>query len=205
MTYLGPIHYFTRFLLYTSICIERYENYTKQTYRNRCVICSANGSLSLIIPVLKGDEHKILMRDIRIDYQKHWQKLHWKSIESAYRSAPFYEYFIDDIAGFYGKKYDFLFDFNIEILYTLLKMLDLNVNIGFSDEFIPDASENFDDMRDLIHPKKSYQIDPTFSPVVYNQVFRNKHGFIPNVSIIDLIFNEGPDAVEILRKSISLQ
>jgi hypothetical protein len=203
-TYLGPIHYFTKFLLYTNICIEIYENYTRQTYRNRCIIFGANGKLSLSIPVLKGDEHKIRTKDIRIDYQKQWQKLHWKSIESAYRSSPFYEYYIDDITGFYRKKYDFLFDFNMEIIYTLLKMLDLNITIEFSDKFITNVNDHFEDMRDLIHPKRSYRADQTFLPVEYTQVFNSKHGFIPNLSIIDLIFNEGPDAVEILKRSISL-
>jgi hypothetical protein len=204
ITYLGPIHYFTKFLLYKKISIERYENYTKQTYRNRSVICSANGKLVLSIPVMKGDEQKTLIKDIRIDNRKQWQKLHWKGIESAYRSSPFYEYYIDDIARFFEKRYDFLFDFNVEILYTVLKMLDLKITVGFSDEFIPDVNENIDDLRDLIHPKKPYQDDPVFSPVVYNQVFSNKYGFIPNLSIIDLIFNEGPGAIEVLRKSMSI-
>ncbi|KPK87943.1 MAG: hypothetical protein AMS27_00900 [Bacteroides sp. SM23_62_1] len=202
MTYFGPIHYFTKFLLYPEIRIERYDNYTKQTYRNRCVIYSSNGKLTLSIPVLKGDEHKILTKDIRIDNQKQWQKLHWRGIESAYRSSPFYEYYIDGIARFYEKRYDYLFDYNLEILYAIIKMLDVEVTIGFTDEYIADNHGNFEDMRELIHPKKPCLSDPAFSPVGYDQVFNSRHGFIPNLSIIDLIFNEGPGAVEILKKSI---
>ena len=97
---------------------------------------------------------------------------------------------------------DLLFDLNMEILHILLKMLDLNVPISFSDEYIKDVNTDFDDMRDLMHPKRSFQVDPAFSPVAYNQVFSNKYDFIPNLSIIDLIFNKGPDASEILKKSI---
>ena len=202
ITYLGPIHYFSKLLEYDEILIERYENYTRQTYRNRCMIYGANGRLSLSIPVMKGDEHKTLIKDIRIDNNKKWQHLHWKSIESAYRSSPFYEFYFDDIAGFYKRKYDFLFDFNMEILHVILRLLEVNVNIGLTDEFVPVAGNNTDDLRDLIHPKKSYRKDPSFSPVFYNQVFGYRHGFLPNLSIIDLIFNEGPGAVEIVKNSI---
>ncbi len=205
ITYLGPIHYFSKLLEYDEILIERYENYTRQTYRNRCMIYGANGRLSLSIPVRKGDEHKILIKDIRIDNNKKWQNLHWRSIESAYRSSPFYEFYFDEIAGFYKKKYDFLLDFNMEILHVILKVLEVNVNIGLTDEFVPVAGNNVDDLRDLIHPKKSYRKDPSFSPVFYNQVFGYRHGFLPNLSIIDLIFNEGPGAIEILRNSICTQ
>jgi hypothetical protein len=151
---------------------------------------------------LKGDKHKILTKDVRIDYRKQWQKLHRRGIESAYKSSPFYEYYIDNITGFFNKKYEFLFDYNMEILSKIQEMLDLKVRIEFSDEFITDAGMNFDDFRDLIHPKKSYGIDLSFSPVPYSQVFSNKYGFIPNLSILDLIFNEGPDTVEVLKKSI---
>jgi len=202
ITYLGPIHYFSRLLKYDEIYIESCENYTKQTYRNRCIIYGANGRLPLSIPVLKGDEHKTLIRNVRIDNDKNWQSLHWRGIESAYRSSPFFEFYIDDLAGFYTEKYDFLFDFNIEILNKILSLLEVSVTIRLTNEFNPVAAENVDDMRDFIHPKKPYQSDYAFSPVYYKQVFSDKHGFLANLSIIDLIFNEGPGAVEILRKSI---
>jgi hypothetical protein len=107
---------------------------------------------------------------------------------------------MDDLAIFYKKKYDFLFDFNLEILYVILNLLEVNVNVRLTDEYIPIAGKNVNDMRELIHPKKPYQADPDFTPFFYNQVFNYRHGFLPNLSIIDLIFNEGSEAVEVLKK-----
>src|SRR4030042_7218206 len=104
-TYLGPVQYFTKFLLYDEIWLETHEHYTRQTYRNRFNIFGANGKLALTVPVLTGDKHKTLITDLRIDYTKSWQKLHSKGIESAYRSSPFYEFYIDDFIPFYSKKY----------------------------------------------------------------------------------------------------
>lgn len=201
-TYLGPIRYFTKFLFYDEIWLETHEHYSKQTYRNRCDIYGANGKLSLIIPVLKGNEHKILITDLKIDYNKKWQKLHLKGIESAYRSSPFFEFFIDELSGFYSKKYEFLFDFNMKILWTLLKILDINPEIKYTEKYYLPVKSNMIDMRDEINPKHLFQSDRHFIPVKYKQVFSEKHGFIGNLSIIDLIFNMGPDAISVLRESI---
>lgn len=203
-TYLGPVQYFTKFLLYDVIWLETHEHYSKQTYRNRCNIYSANGKLPLTIPVLKGDEHKTLITDLRIDYNKNWQKLHWKGIESAYRSSPFYEFYIDEISGFYSKKFVFLFDFNLEILRTFLHLLDLNPEIKYTDKYSLQLVENMIDLRDVINPKRSFRSDSSFQPAQYSQVFSDKHGFIANLSIIDLIFNMGPDSISVLKSSIIL-
>jgi len=202
-TYLGPVQYFSKFLLFDEIWFETHENYSKQTYRNRCNIYSANGKLALTIPVLKGDDHKTLITDLRIDYNKNWQKLHWKGIESAYRSSPFFEFYIDELSGFYSKKFVFLFDFNMEILKTVLHILDVNPEIKFTDKFYLPAESFIKDMRSRITPKRSIRSDKSFQPVQYKQVFEEKYGFIPNLSIIDLIFNMGPDSISVLRGSIT--
>jgi len=202
-TYLGPVQYFSKFLLFDEIWLETHENYSKQTYRNRCNIYSANGKLALTIPVLKGDDHKTLITDLRIDYNKNWQKLHWKGIESAYRSSPFFEFYIDELSGFYSKKFVFLFDFNMEILKTVLHILDVNPEIKFTDKFYLPAESFIKDMRSTITPKRSIRSDKSFQPVQYKQVFEEKYGFIPNLSIIDLIFNMGPDSMSVLRGSIT--
>ena len=202
IAYLGPVRYFSKFLLHDSIVIEKHEHYSRQTYRNRCEIYGANGRISLSIPVKKGDEHKTLIKDVRIEYDKRWQKLHWKSIESAYRSSPFYEFYFDDLIRFYSKKEKFLFDFNYGILMTVLELVEMPVEIKFSEEFIPVQQSPSSDYRDTIHPKKNNQADPLFHPAKYNQVFGDKHGFQDNLSILDLIFNEGPNTVEILKKCI---
>lgn len=200
--YFGPIQYYTRFLLYDTIVLETKENYSRQSYRNRCNIYGANGKLVLSVPVLKGTADKIQITDVKIDYNKNWQKLHWKGIESAYRSSPFFEYFHDDFVGFYTKKWPFLFEFNLEILKTVLKILDLKPEINFTRDYSRSGDKNIVDMRERIHPKRSFQDDRDFFPVTYTQVFSDKQGFIGNLSIVDLIFNAGPDAVRILQDSI---
>lgn len=201
ITYLGPVQYFTKFLIYDEIWLETHEHYSKQTYRNRCNIYGANGKLALIVPVMKGDEHKTLITDVKIDWDKNWQKLHWKGIESAYRSSPFFEFYIDEFFRFYSKKYVFLFDFNMEILMKILQILNLKPEIKLTEKYHLPVSGNPSGMSGLIHPKKSYRYDKYFSPVQYRQVFSDRHGFIANLSIIDLIFNAGPEMAGILRRS----
>jgi hypothetical protein len=201
ISYLGPVQYFTKFLLYDEIWLESHEHYSKQTYRNRCNIYGANGKLPLVIPVQKGDIHKTLISDLRIDYSNNWQKLHYKGIESAYRSSPFFEFCIDEFSPFYSKKYMFLFDLNLEILLKILYLLDLKPEIKFTEKYKMPVESNVTDMRDSIHPKQPYCSDQDFSPIQYRQVFSNKLGFIANLSIIDLIFNMGPETVVILRRS----
>ncbi len=201
VTYNGPVQYFTKFILYDEIWLEAHENYTRQNYRNRCNIYGANGKLPLTIPVITSEKHKTLIKDIRIDNTKNWQKLHWKGIESAYRTSPFYEFIIDDFQPFFSKRFEFLFDLNMEILMKILAILELNPKIILTDRFLFPGTIEIADMRDSIHPKKPFQSDVLFKPMDYRQVFSDKHGFLANLSIIDLIFNTGPEAVEILRES----
>ncbi len=195
--YLAPVQYFTKLFKYDEVFIEKHENFIKQSYRNRCKIYGANGELSLSIPV-KKISLKTKIKDLLIDYDTNWQKLHWKSIESAYRSSPFFEFYEDDLKPFYEKKYKFLLDFNIEIQNMVLEHLDIDVNLKFTDKYCHILTEEIDDLREKIHPKKK-ENDPDFITVEYTQVFQGKYGFIPNLSIIDLLFNEGPNAIEALK------
>jgi hypothetical protein len=143
------------------------------------------------------------MKDIRIDYTLPWQKIHWKGITSGYASSPYFEFIADDLIPFYEKKYVFLFDFNLGLLELAISTMELSCRISYSDKFNA-IREDSSDPRYYIHPKKEYkQIDPTFKPVPYNQVFIQKHGFIPNLSILDLLFNEGMNAKTILVESIA--
>jgi WbqC-like protein family len=200
ITYIGPAQYFTKFILYDEIWLETQENYTRQTYRNRCIICGANGKLSLTVPVITSGKHKTLIKDVRIDNTKNWQKLHWKSIESAYRSSPFYEFFIDDFQPFFSTRFEFLFDMNMEILMKIFHILEINPKISLTERFLFPGKTGVADLRDSIHPKKSYRSDKSFKPLEYKQVFSERHGFLANLSIIDLIFNTGPEASGILRR-----
>ncbi len=196
--YLAPIQYYTKFLKYDEVYIEMKENFIKQSYRNRCKIYGANGELSISIPIKKTST-KIKIKDVQIDYDTKWQKLHWKSIESAYSSSPFFEFYEDDLKAFYERKYKFLIDLNAEIQKVILENLDLQIDFKYTEEFNQLANEKFIDLREIIHPKKKV-IDPEFKPVKYTQVFYDKYGFIPNLSIIDLLFNEGPNAIELLKQ-----
>jgi len=198
--YLAPIQYYTKLLNYDESIIEMYENYPKQTYRNRCSIYGANGLLELSIPV-KKIQTKTKTKDITIDYATNWQKMHWKSIESAYRSSPYFEYYSDEFLPFYTSKTKYLVDYNSEIQTIVLNILGITTNIRFTEDYFVNKDSEYIDFRESINPKKKFS-DDCFIPVEYIQVFSNKSGFIANLSIIDLVFNTGPDAYEILKKSI---
>ena len=199
--YFAPIHYFSKFLQFPSQIIERYDHYTKQTYRNRCNILGANGVLTLSIPVLKGSRHKTYVRDIRIDYSKNWQKFHWKGIESAYMHSPFFEFYLDEILQLLEKKHSFLLELNLEILDFLLDTLEIKADYKLSNDFIESTPELLYDFREIIHPKKKSEEDSHYHSEPYPQVFSDRFGFKENLSILDLIFNEGPNALTILEKS----
>jgi len=203
ISYLGPLQYFTKFLLHPVRIIEKYDHYIKQTYRNRCNIMGANGILPLSIPVLKGQAHKTFVQDIRIDNQKKWQKLHWRSIESAYRHSPFFEFYQDEFYPFYMQRFDFLLEFNTALLEIILQSLEIENTIKYSKEFIIADGEDYADYREAIHPKRDPFSDPFYIPVPYQQVFAERHGFKANLSIIDLLFNEGPNARSVLEECIA--
>jgi hypothetical protein len=204
IAYLGPVQYLSKFLIFPVRIIERYDHYSKQTYRNRCYIMGANRILPLSIPVLKGRAHKTFVRDIRIDYHKKWQKHHWRSIESAYRHAPFFEFYMDEFSPFYEQKFEFLMDFNVALLEVVLQSLEIDNTIRYSTEFIDVAVNDYADFREIIHPKRDEASDPFFVPVSYPQVFAERLGFKANLSIIDLLFNEGPNARSVLEQCIAL-
>lgn len=200
--YLAPIEYYTKLYTADRILVERYDHYIKQTYRNRCVIVGANGTLSLTIPTEKEEFPKVLMKDVRISDHGNWRHVHWNALESAYRNSPFFEYYADDFRGFYEKKYSYLWDFNEALCDVVCSLIDLHPNkIGTTDYQI-ELENEIDDFRDVIHPKKNYkEVDPSFHPLPYYQVFKEKFGFIPNLSIVDLLFNMGPESLLVLRDS----
>ncbi len=202
-SFFAPIQYYCKLVQYPKISIEQWENYSKQTYRNRCNIYGANGVLPLSIPVVKATSKKILTKDVQISYDTNWQKLHWKGIEAAYKSSPFYEYYINDFERFFTKKWDNLLEFNKEIQDEILGLLEIEPNIQFTDDFIEFGNAEYDDFRNIIHPKSAKSgIDSAFNPEKYTQVFGDKHGFQSNLSILDLIFNLGPDSLSYLESSI---
>lgn len=202
-SFFAPIQYYCKLIQYPEIHIEQWENYSKQSYRNRCNIYGANGILALSVPVVKATNKKILTKDVRISYDTNWQKLHWKGIEAAYKSSPFYEYYIDDFERFFTKKWNYLLDYNNEIQSEVCNALEIEPSIYLSEDFIEFDSEEFIDFREVIHPKSSRtNLDNSFTPKKYYQVFGDKHGFLENLSILDLIFNMGPESLMYLESSI---
>ncbi len=197
-TYLGPVQYFTKFFLGKKVIIEKHDNFIKQTYRNRCMIFSANGPLALTVPVLRGSFHKTTIVSLKIDYSKKWQGEHWRSIESAYRSSPFFDYYFEDLRKVYNKQHPLLLQFNTELMETVFRLGGISSDYSFSKEFLPTG--NFD-YRTSIRPKHPLP-DPLFKPVFYHQVFEDRFGFVENLSILDLLFNTGPETGSYLKQSV---
>lgn len=198
-TYLGPVQQYCKLLQYPEIRLETAENYLKQTFRNRCTIATANGPLALSVPIIKPDTQKCLIRDIRISDHGNWRHLHWNALVSAYNMSPFFEYYEEDFAPFYEKKYGFLLDYNEELRLLVCRLLDIQPNIVYTNEYLPEVENDF---REIIRPKHEGE-DPGFRAKPYYQVFRDKYGFLPNMSIVDLLFNMGPEGLSVLHDSIN--
>lgn len=199
-TYFGPVQWYQKLNRYDRCIIEQYDSYQKQTYRNRCIIATANGTQALTVPV-ENDKEKCLVRDIRISDHNQWRRVHWNALQSAYSESPFFEYYADDIRPFFEQKYEFLVDFNENIRETVCRLIDIHPQVEYSScwtkgeapDLIDDLS-GMADFRDVISAKHPLA-DPTFTPKSYWQVFQHKHGFLPNLSILDLLFNMGPESV----------
>ncbi len=193
--YLPNVCYFSKIFNHDSTLVEQWSFYEKQTYFNRCTIATANGRMDLSIPVEKANG-KQCVRDIRVSVHNNWQQLHWRAIKSAYNSAPFFEYYEDDFAPFYEKKYQFLLDFNMELTHLIMNLLEIKTKVELTENYIDFHTNDF---RQIIHPKKLSSVDKTFIDVPYYQVFKKKNGFVSNLSIVDLLFNMGNESRIVLR------
>lgn len=186
--YLPPISFFTAIKNGGDVVIEQFDNYCKQTYRNRCVIATASGKQSLTIPIVKSDSPKQLMKDVRISDHGEWRRQHWNALESAYMNSPFFMYYQDDFKPFYEKKIEFLIDFNTELTALILKLAGIEKEIILTGSYGKNE-ENILDLRQMIEPGTKEPAEPH----PYWQVFRQKYGFIGNLSAVDLLFNMGPE------------
>jgi hypothetical protein len=189
-TYFGPVQWYQK--LYRAECveIEQWESFQKQTYRNRCLIATTNGIQALTIPIERGTSP--LIKDIRISDHGNWRHLHWNALQSAYGESPFFEYYQDDLLPFFNKRWTFLIDFNEDIRMKICELIDIQPHVSYTEGYI--SSPSFKDYRSAINPKHPEQ-DPDFVAKPYYQVYQQKHGFLPNLSILDLLFNMGPESI----------
>ncbi len=194
--YFGSIAQYAAIAQSETVVFENEDNYQKQTYRNRTYIYGANGKLLLTIPIKHvGKERRQLYKDVRIENDFEWQILHWRSIETAYRTSPFFEYYEDEFAHLYEKKKGFLLDFNYECMQAVNDCLQLDYPFTKTNEYFKEPKDLLD-FRGLVNAKK----EKTHQIETYIQVFTEKHGFISNLSILDLLFNEGTNALTYLEK-----
>ncbi len=191
--YLPPVEYFSLIHKADVALVEREENYLKQTYRNRCYILSANGTLILTVPVCLGSLHKTPVKNIRIDYSKRWQQVHLRAINTSYRASPFFEFYIEEIENIILKNHEFLIDLNTGLTEAILKILGIQIEIGYTSTFTALNKVDYD-YRYKITPKRQ----SGFSIKEYRQVFKNDSGLVARLSILDLVFNMGPDSVNYL-------
>ena len=202
--YLPPVQFFTLFLRYDQVLLEQYEHYRKGSYRNRTYIASANGALRLTIPLRKGKNEQQPIDGVQIAYDQSWQQQHWQSIQSAYGNSPFFPFYADQLAPLFTEPLDLLAQWNRMLLTTLLDCLGLDSELAITHSWQDPLPNQIDDWRNAIHPKAHRgRPDPQWQPQVYPQVFREKHGFLPNLSILDLLFCAGPESVAILEGSLS--
>ncbi len=195
LAYFGPIHYYISLVKYNKIWLEASENYQKQTFRNRQNIYGANGKLMLNIPIKHSKSKKRLKYiDSQIENEFKWQSLHFKSLASAYRTSPYFEFYEDDIEPLFRKSYTNLFEFNKDCFDTIIELLGIDVTYKMTSLFEKDYNQ-IDDKRNLVRAKtkQDFKLNP------YHQVFENKFGFIPDLSILDLLFNLGPESLTYLK------
>jgi hypothetical protein len=196
--YLPSIEYFCALQSFDEVIFEKHEHFEKQTYRNRCYINAAHGVEMLSVPL--SEKHgRVAIKDIRIDYTKKWQNNQWRTIESAYRNSPYYEHYSQDIHNAIYKNYQFLFDLNLHLLSFCLQSLKWNLKYSESVSYIETIKETEVDLRSVINAKKPPSERLFYKPVPYYQVFGNR--FVPNLSLIDLLFCQGPEATHIIGQS----
>lgn len=189
-TYFGPVQWYQKLYRAEHVWIEQWESFQKQTYRNRCLIATTNGVQALTVPIIRSESP--LIKDIRISDHGNWRHLHWNALQSAYGESPFFEYYQDDFRPFFTERWEFLYDFNEAIRTKVCELIDIQPRVSDTEAF--DASPAIPDFRQAINPKHP-EPDPDFTPKPYYQVYQQKHGFLPNLSILDLLFNMGPESI----------
>lgn len=202
-TYFGPIQWYQKLYRAEKVLIERCESFQKQTYRNRCLIASTQGVQALTVPIEGHASTSSIntIKDLRISDHGNWRHLHRNALKSAYGESPFFDYYQDDIQPFFEQRWDYLLDFNEAIREKMCELLDIQPKVGYTDSWSEECGVRSEithtsviDFRSAIRPKHPLA-DPDFTPKRYYQVYEQKHGFLPNLSILDLLFNMGPESI----------
>ena len=204
-TYFGPVQWYQKLYRYEEVKIEQWESFQKQTYRNRCLIATTQGVQALTVPMERNSQlsalNSQLIKDVRISDHGNWRHLHWNALVSAYGESPFFEYYQDDIRPFFEKRWDYLLDFNEAIREKMCELLDIQPKVSYSLEFrevansqLSTLNSQLKDYRERIRPKHP-MADPDFEAKPYYQVYQQKHGFLVNLSVLDLLFNMGPEGI----------
>lgn len=179
-TYFGPVEWYSQLYRADNVLLEACESFIKQTWRNRCVIATANGLQTLTVPVEHGGSR--LIKDVRVSNHGSWRRVHWNALQSAYSESPFFEFYEDDIRPFFTQDYEYLYDLNFAIIEKMCELIDIHPHIGYTTEFQPS----------LTTPSP---LGGGREEAPYYQVFAHKHGFQPNLSILDLLFCMGPESI----------
>ncbi len=203
--YLAPVSYYCLLMAGDEVLIEQHENYTKQTYRNRANIMTANGVMPLTIPVVHRGGEKIPVRDLKISDHGNWRHLHWQALQAAYDKSPFFEYYADDFRPFYeGKPTTFLLDYNLKLQELVCGLIGMRPHVSLTTAYLKEG--DFLDLRNAVSPKRPSLLDALAagedktSPAAYWQVFAQRHGFVADLSIADLLFNMGPESLLVVHR-----
>lgn len=212
--YMPPVEYFAAMVNSDKVLVEKCEMFQKQSYRTRCHVYSANGLLALTVPVRRNTteeavgtqlhpSHKLMIDDILIDYSKPWVQQHERAIEAAYMTTPFFEYYKDDIFAILRSGEPSLFELNRKFTELFRELIGISTPIEYTTQWLPEYSPDCEDLRSRIHPKSKREdlLDILQIKKPYWQVFSHKQGFIPNLSILDLLCNEGPNSISFLKLS----
>jgi len=201
LQYLPPVQFFSKCLHYPLLWIETEEHYTKRSYRNRCHLAGPNGILRLSVPLRSGKNEGMPIRKVQIAYDELWQAQHWSSIQTCYGNAPFFTFYAPELQDLYERQFEYLFDFNWTLLHRLFDLLRIKVHLEWTTVYESTPSEGVDLRNQILPTDQEGARDEHFQSVSYPQVFQERHGFLANLSILDLLFCTGPEAPQWLQRS----
>ncbi len=193
--YFPSIDWYRAYVKSEDVLIEQYEHFEKATFRNRCEVAGPNGKITLSVPLEKGRNQRSIMKNVKICNKEQWQQLHWKTLCASYRRAPYFEYFEEYFNDYFKKKFTYLLDLNLESIVLVNQLLKIEKENTLSAQYEKNVNPEWIDMRNAFSPKHS----PESTPIKYIQNFEERHGFLSNLSILDLVFSCGRQSEGLLK------